>query len=162
MNNIIPMGKIIGAFGILGWVKIKTDTVLEQYPELLLNLNGKWSTYKVEKSSVHDTVNNVKFVGIDNRDQAFNLKGAIVGIERSKFPALDEDEYYQADLIGLNVHNTANEFLGIVDGLMETGASLVLVLKDNETKRLIPFVNNFIIKVNLETKQIIADWGLDY
>ncbi len=161
-NVIIPMGKIIGAFGILGWVKIKTDTVLEHYPELLLSINDKWVAYKIEKAFVHDAVNNVKLLGVDNRDQAFALRGTIVGIERDKFPDLEQDEYYQTDLIGLTVHNKEHQLLGIVDSLMETGANVVLVLKDGDTERLIPFVNNYIISVDLPKKQIIADWGLDY
>jgi 16S rRNA processing protein RimM len=161
-DNIIDMGHITGAFGILGWVKIKTETDISNYPELLLSINGKWTPYKVEKYSSNDNVTNVKFTSITNRDEAIALKGTVVGIKRQNFPNLSDNEYYQADLIGLNVTNIDNQFLGKVENLMDTGANAVLIVKDDKLERMIPFVSVYVISVNLDKKQIIVDWGLDY
>ena len=158
------MGHIIGAFGIHGWVKIKTDAVhsLSNYPKVLLKQNEQWSEYKLEKVSTANDVLQVKLENINDRNQALALKGTVVGIERSEFPALANDEYYFTDLIDLNVYNQKHEFLGQVKNLMETGATAVLVLQDGDKERLIPFVNKYIINVDLQNKQIIVDWELDY
>ena len=156
------MGRIVGAFGIKGWIRVKTESNLEKYPELMLNVNGTWIVRKVEKITIHDLVTDIKLSGIDDRDQAISLKGVEIGIKRDKFPDLPSDEYYQTDLIGLSVINKSQENLGIVKNLMETGANTVLIVNDEKTERLIPFVKSYIISVDLEKKQIVADWGLDY
>lgn len=163
-DNIIPMGKVVGAFGILGWLKIKTDTQdndsLGKYPKLLLLINNNWVLHKIEKFFVKADIFHVKLENMSDRDQAISLRGTLVGIPRNEFPQLTEDEYYWTDLIGLSVLNLANENLGTVENLMETGASAVLVIKSGDQERLIPFVSRYIIKVDKE--QIVVDWELDY
>ena len=161
-DNIIEMGHITGAFGILGWVKIKTDANISNYNQVLLSINGKWVPHKVEKCSYKDNVSNVKFAAINDRDAAMLLKGTVIGVERKNFPKISEDEYYQADLIGLTVTNLVNEHLGTVVDIMDTGANAVLVINDDKLERLIPFVGVYVNSINFEKKQIIVDWGLDY
>ena len=57
------------------------------------------------------------------------------------------------------------EELGVVTGLLETGANDVLQvrnLKEGDMERLIPFIPEVIIKVDLKATQITVDWDLDY
>ena len=163
---IIPMGKIIGPFGILGWLKIKTGTAdsdsLSRYSQLLLQTNCTWINYKIEDFFTRDNIFHVKLENISNRDQAMAVKGTIVGIARDEFPSLDNDEYYQADLVGCNVYNKEQQLLGKIVDFMETGAHSIMVIKDDTTERLIPFVGAYVINVDLALDQITVDWGLDY
>ncbi|MCX8514718.1 MAG: ribosome maturation factor RimM [Burkholderiales bacterium] len=165
-NLIVPMGRIIGAFGILGWVKIKTDTQdydsLSRYKHLLLYINNNWVNYKVENFFVKENFFHVKLSTVNNRDEAFNLKGVIVGIARKEFPPLAADEFYQTDLLNFTVVNTKNEYLGQVTNFMDNGAGTILVIQDETKERLIPFVQQFIIDVSLPAKQITVDWELNY
>jgi 16S rRNA processing protein RimM len=117
---------------------------------------------QIEESFARDSVFHAKLAGINDRDAAFALKGATVCVNREDFPEPDEDEFYWIDLIGLNVINQQNESLGVVKDLMETGANDVLVVKQDDTERLIPFVAQYVINVDLASKQIVVDWGLDY
>lgn len=166
-TNLVTMGKVVGAFGILGFIKIKTDTnataiSLSNYKNLHLQIDNKWTLYKVTKSFATENILNAKLEGISDRDQAISLKGSIVGIPRTEFPQIkDPNEFYWVDLIGLTVTNQENIKLGLVSDLMESGANTVLVV-DGETKHLIPFVDAYIIKVDIEKKQITVDWGIDY
>lgn len=166
-NNLVDMGYVATVFGIKGWVKIKTTTEyadsLDDYETIYLRMSNKQIVEKqIEESFVRDTVFHAKLVGVNDRDTAFALKGATVCVNRDDFPAPDDDEFYWIDLIGLNVVNLQQENLGIVKDLMETGANDVLVVKQEETERLIPFVGQYVINVDLEGKQIVVDWGLDY
>jgi 16S rRNA processing protein RimM len=165
-NLIVPMGRIIGAFGILGWVKIKTDTQnydsLSNYKHFLLFVNNTWVSYKVENFFVKENFFHVKFATINTRDEAFSFKGVVVGIARKEFPQLAPDEFYQTDLLNFSVINTKGEHLGQVTNFMDNGASTILIIQDNTKERLIPFVSEFIIDVNLPKKQITVDWELDY
>ena len=104
----------------------------------------------------------VKFEGIDDRDQAFALRGYIIEIPREEFAPTEEDEYYWADLVGMTVVNKDDIVLGKVINLMETGANDVLMINGEHGQILIPFVSNYIETVDTESKTITADWGLDY
>lgn len=165
-TNLVPMGYITGPFGVKGWVKVKVSTEysdsLDEYPELFLGNNSNWKSVKIESSFARDGIFHAKFVGIDDRDAAFSLRGKTVAVPREQFPEAKEDEYYWVDLIGLSVINLEGESLGTVTDLMETGANDVLVVKDDKIERLIPFVARYVTNVDLQQKQITVDWGLDY
>ena len=165
-NNLVPMGRIIGAFGIKGWVKIKADThendALIQYESLYLSIGGKNSLYKIENSFVQNDVLHVKFEEISDRDVAMGLKGVVVSVSRESFPATHDDEYYWVDLMGLSVSNVTGDYFGVVIDMMETGANSVLVVKNEDTERLIPFVGVYISDVDLKQKKITVNWELDY
>ena len=77
-------------------------------------------------------------------------------------PALDDDEFYWVDLVGMEVRNTRDERLGEVERLFATGANDVIVVRDGDIERLLPFVAAIVLKVDREAKVITADWGLDY
>jgi 16S rRNA processing protein RimM len=100
---------------------------------------------------------------IDDRQAAQSLRGARVFVSRSSFPTAGDGEYYWVDLIGLNVVNRADEKLGSVVGLLETGAHCVLrVHGDGAAERLIPFVAAYVDEVDLAQRRIRVDWGADY
>jgi 16S rRNA processing protein RimM len=96
------------------------------------------------------------------------LSGMQIAIPRNQLPVLSdsgEDGYYWSDIIELKVVNLQGEELGNVTGLIESGSSDVLQvrsLKESKSERLIPFVDQVVVKVDLKACQIIVDWGLDY
>jgi 16S rRNA processing protein RimM len=68
-----------------------------------------------------------------------------------------------ADLVGLEVINTAGERLGKVTGLIETGANAVMrVVDDVGLERLLPFVSAVIQAVDGEAGRIRVEWGSDW
>ncbi len=167
-NDLVEMGYIAAPFGIQGWVKIKTTTEyvdsLDDYSALYLrNQSGKIVAKTIEKSFVRDNIFHAKFADISNRDDALLLRGSVVCVSKDEFPETEEDEFYWVDLIGSKVVNQQGESLGVVKTLMETGANDILVVKDeNKVERMIPFVAQYVLDVNLEKQQITVDWGLDY
>lgn len=161
------MGRISAPFGIKGWVNIQADTEspdsLVDYPELHVGSDGQWRVIKVEEISVRPKGSAVKFFGVEDRDQAFALRGQLVAIPRSALPAAGKDEYYWADLIGLSVVGLEGAVLGTVSHLLETGSNDVLVVKGQDgVERLIPFVAAIVEKVDIAAKVITTQWGLDY
>ena len=101
-----------------------------------------------------------------DRNEAEALKGASVFVSRANFPQLEEDEYYWGDLLGLAVENQQGESLGTVADMMSKGPQSILRVEyeaeGKAQERLIPFVSQFVIKVDKDAKRIIVDWGLDY
>lgn len=162
----VAMGYIKGVFGIKGWLKIAANTEyadsLLDYPEWQLSKDKQILNVTVESGKIVNGELQVKLEGIDDRDQAFALRGYTIEIPREEFAPTEEDEYYWADLVGMNVVNTDGTVLGKVVNLMETGANDVLVIKGEHGQILIPFVSNYIETVDTDKQTITADWGLDY
>jgi 16S rRNA processing protein RimM len=86
----------------------------------------------------------------------------LIAVPRSQLPEQDEDEYYWSDLIGMSVVNEANEQLGTVSNLLETGANDVLSVKGESGEILIPFVDAVIKQVDAANRTIRVDWSADY
>lgn len=169
----IVMGRVAAPFGVKGWVKIQTftqtlDSLLD-YTDWQIGKNDQWQDAKIEESTAQGGFIVAKFVGCNDRDAAFALRGQEIAVNRKELPAPKEGEYYWEDLIGLAVFNRDNVELGKVAKLMETGAHDVLVIQgvatDDGTARkeiLIPFVGVFVLNVDLAQGRIEVDWGLDY
>ena len=155
-ESILKAGRILGAFGIKGWVKVFSDTDprenLLDYTPWYLWRNGQWQAVEVAEMQVHS-------------------KGIVLrlrGVATANLPALSEGEFYWRDLIGLQVVNVEGVLLGVVDHLLETGANDVMVVKPcdssvDETQRLVPWVRGQVVqRVDLDAKRITVDWGVDY
>lgn len=164
--NWVAMGYIKGAFGVKGWVKVAVSTEyldgLLDYPVWRLRQGNNTRDLKLEEGHVAGDVLHVKLEHINDRDVAHALRGHTIEVQRSAFAPTEEDEYYWADLVGLSVINRADENLGTVHKLMETGAHDVLVIEGDFGQKLIPFVSQFIDAVDVATGQIRVDWGSDY
>lgn len=165
-DDLVGMGYVMGAFGIRGWVKIHANT---EYPDSLfdyahwwLKLHGVWKAVPLLDGAVHTKALVAKFDGINDRDSAALLRGAEIAISRALMPEPEEDAYYWTDLIGLTVVNAAQETLGQVTQLLETGANDVLVVQNKEGERLIPFVAAVVQDVDLTSRTIWVNWDADF
>jgi 16S rRNA processing protein RimM len=164
---MVVMGKVAGAQGILGWVKLKTYTghvdSLADYPLWWLG-DGKhpWREVSVESCAVQSKGLTAKFLGCGDRTAAEKYRGLLVAVPRSSLPKRGRDEYYWSDLIGLEVVNLSGASLGVVDNLMETGANQVLCVQGDNGEVLIPFIACAIRQVSLAEKVIRVDWQADW
>jgi len=164
----IPVGKISGAFGVKGWVKVYSFTDprnnILHYSPLYLSRKGEWIEVKMLDGRVQGKGVIMSLEGVTDRDQVIPLVGVELAITKNQLKPVEEDEYYWSDLIGMNVINLQDEQLGLVDSLLENGAHDVLVVLDaNKKERLIPFVLDDIVElVDVNNKIIRVDWESDY
>lgn len=173
-DDLTPVGYVSGAYGIVGGIRV---TPHSPEADALLSVKTWWldkptlHAVSVRSAKLHGGDVVVTLVGMRDRDEAEALKGASVQVARSEFPALEEDEYYWSDLIGLDVVNLQGEALGKVSDMMHNGAQSILRITpvaDASTpdvkapERLVPYVDQFVKTVSLENKLITLDWGLDF
>ncbi|MGF1548817.1 MAG: ribosome maturation factor RimM [Thiotrichales bacterium] len=163
----VTLGRLTGLYGVKGWLKVFSHTQprenILQYRPWLLRIGDQWQSFKVEQGQAHGKGVLVKLAGCDDRDQAARLIGTEIAVERSQLGALGGDEYYWADLIGLSVTNLEGVELGVVTGMMETGANDVLVVEQGERERLVPYVNPLYVKrIDLAGKRMVVDWDADF
>ncbi|OIR18415.1 ribosome maturation factor RimM [mine drainage metagenome] len=164
---MVVMGKVVGAQGIQGWVKVQTFTEyldgLLDYDTWYVGNEQSWRPLEVLEANVHGgKVLIAKLQGILDRTAAEKCKGMLIAVPRAELPEQPEGEYYWSDLIGLSVENLAGVSFGIVDSLLETGANDVLVVKGENGETLIPFIDSVIKQVSLKDKMIRVDWQADY
>lgn len=160
----VVVGRLSGVYGVKGWHRVYSftqprDKIL-QYSAWQLQVDGKWQSQAVEAGRQHGAGVLVKLAGCDDRDTARTMIGRMIAVAPTQLESLRPGEYYWAQLIGLAVESIDGEPLGVVTGLMETGANDVLV---TDAGCLIPFAVPQIIKaVELEPGKITADWTRDY
>ena len=162
---MVVMGHVSAPFGVVGWIKVQPytehiDSLLD-YPVWWLGKDGDWREYPVEKAEAHSKAVVAKLKGFNDREAALLLKGYQVAVPRDQLPKTAINEYYWTDLIGLDVVNTEGIHLGTVKSLLETGANDVLVL-EGERERLVPFIPQAVLDVDVEKRVIRVDWGADY
>lgn len=161
----ICVGHITGVQGLKGWVKVFSNT---DPRENIVNFTP-WMIEtgdEIKKLEVFGRLQGrivlAKLTGVDTRDEAELYVGSKIYIWPEQLPALDKDEYYWSDLIGMEVESIQAEALGRVDDMLETGANDVMVIK-GDRERLIPFVIDDIVQeVDLNRRRIIVDWRPDY
>jgi 16S rRNA processing protein RimM len=164
---MVIMGRIVGAHGIRGWVKIQPyteylDSLLDYQVWRLGDGQGQWREVKVAQCEAHSKTLVAQLPDCPDRNAAERLKGLLIAVPRSELPRQQQDEYYWTDLIGMSVVNEAGVHLGSVANLLETGANQVLCVAAEGSEILIPFVATAIRKVELENKTIRVDWQADY
>ena len=159
------MGRIVGLFGVRGWVKVFSYTdpreAILSYEGWLLGRKGDWKPAEVAEGQRHGKSVIAHFVGVDDRDRAAALVGSEIAVLREALPETAEGQYYWLDLIGLRVMHRDGTDLGEVQSMLQTGANDVMVVQ-GEQERLIPFVKNeVVLSVDMVERIINVDWEWD-
>jgi 16S rRNA processing protein RimM len=166
-NDLVVMGRVVAPYGVFGWLKIVPDTEefdgLLDYKKWWIGKDNDWRELAVKEAKIHNDVLVVKLQSIDDRDAAVACKGKQIAVPRASLPKLDDEEYYWSDLIGLNVKNQQNVDFGKITDVFATGANDVVVAKsDDGVERLIPYIAQAILEVDLEAKTMLVDWDAEF
>lgn len=162
MSQVV-IGTISGLYGVKGWVKVFSYTdpkenVLRYTPWLV---NGQPIDLEDGKPQGKGII--AKLVGVDDRDQAMALLQTDICILREQLPKLPPDEFYWSDLIGLRVINSEGVDFGCISQLFETGANDVIVVKNADRERLLPFVwDDVIERIDLNNREMRVRWAADF
>jgi len=165
-HKLVTLGRISGVFGVKGWVKVFSYTEpranVVAFRTWTVKLRTGERRFEVETGHAQGAGVVAKLRGVDDREQARELIGADIVVERGELPKCAPGEYYWTDLEGLEVRTTDGQVLGTVDHLMATAGHDMLVLA-GEPQRLIPFVHGRVIhEIDLEAGRIVADWPWDF
>ena len=163
----ILLGRVVGAFGVRGQVKIESwteprEAIFRYQPWTLRDPQGgerELQGARGRETGKHLVAN---FPGIEDRDAVEAMRGTEIFVPRSALPSPRPGEFYWVDLEGLRVRNVDGADYGTVSHLFSTGANDVLVVR-GERERLIPFVEpDFIKSVDFEAGCITVDWDADF
>lgn len=172
MKNPIIVGRISDTYGIKGWSHLISFTDPQENIFTYKNWHiekspDHFEPIKLESYKAHGNHYVIKLAGLTDCDQALLLKGKSIAVERAELPALENDDYYWSDLIGLSVVNTKGEHLGVIDHLFETGSNDVIVTKittkidpkhTTEKNIFIPYLSDVVKEVDLQKQIMIVEW----
>ncbi|MDT8449738.1 MAG: ribosome maturation factor RimM [Wenzhouxiangellaceae bacterium] len=175
----IELGRINGAWGAAGWVKLFS---LTDPPENIFD----YQPWRIDSSPgllvVHEwRRQGPKLVArldrVETPDEAEALRGAVLFIDRADLPPPGPERYYWHDLIGMEVYNRAGVRLGRVVGLLDAGVHDVLRVAAEQRSApgfdsgpgsasdrvprelLIPFVpDHYVFGVDRGAGRIDVDW----
>jgi 16S rRNA processing protein RimM len=157
----ICVGAFSGSYGVNGEVRLKSfcadpEAIADYSP--LTTEDGKRNYAITITRSIKGALV-AKVEGITNKEMADDLKGIRLFARRDQLPALPDDEFYHADLIGLTVLDTGGTILGKVHAVQNHGASDLLEIMPSAGGNtiLLPFTREVVPTVDLGAGRIIAD-----
>jgi 16S rRNA processing protein RimM len=171
MSTRVTLGRVAGVHGVRGWVKVvsytRPVTNLLDYPAWWI-AKGDGFEAKLIEGQAQGPGLMVHFTGaggepITDRDVAATLVGSEIQVDRKDLPKPKKGEYYWIDLVGVEVANEQGVALGRIRDMTSNGAHDVMVVRDGEVERLIPFVHGAIVKsVDMKARRVVCDWQPDY
>ena len=155
----LVIGRIGRAHGVRGdlFVEPMTDEPDHRYADGTVLMTSNDTTLTVATSKWHSGRFVVHFAGFDDRNVAETLRGLTLSIEvdPSQSPQ-DPDEYYDHQLVGLNVVLADGTHVGTIGEVIHLPSQdLLTVLREGESEALIPFVTEFVPDINLATKTVV-------
>ncbi len=152
-DAFMAVGRIVGAHGIRGEIKVKqlTDFPERFAPGSLLYLEEEAFQREVIASRPHKGMFLVQLSGLSDRNAAERLRGKYLFIARDEAMALEEDEYYEDELIGLQVETMEGVILGELTEIIWTGANEVYIVQGPKGEVLIPAIAQVVQEVDLES-----------
>lgn len=166
VDSHVLMGEIAGVRGVNGELKVHSwtrprENILD-YPVWTLCRGDKVCDWKPVAGGWRGKNLVVRFEGIADRDAAQALLGSQVMIAKASMPEAGAESFYWFELQGLAVETLNGIDLGVISGLIETGANDVLVVL-GERERLIPYTPGVHVQcIDLNAGRVRVDWDPEF
>lgn len=167
MTERLCVGVIAGAFGVKGEVRLKSfcsdPTAIAGYGPLQTEDGARKFTVTLTRPVAGGL--GARLSGVATKEEADALRGTSLYVGRDRLPALGSDEFYHADLIGLEVRDTGGAQVGVVHAVLNHGAGdlLEIARPSGHEPLLLPFTRAVVPTVDLVAARIVVDLpeGLD-
>ena len=161
MEDLLKVGVITTTHGVRGEVKVfPTTDDPERFLELeyvLLDTGKEHRRLDISHVKFFKNLVILKFDGVDNINDIEKYKGCDLWIPREEGQPLGENEYYVADLLGMDVVLEDGAHFGVLRNVMETGANDVYVVRmESGREVLLPAIKSCILKVDLEKGEMLV------
>lgn len=155
--EFLIVGRIIAPWAIRGEVKVQvvTDFPDRLAAQKLVYVNA--CPLRIESSRPHKQHLVLKLATIDSVEAAEGLRGQDLTIPSSELCPLPEGQYYQFQLIGLDVLTTDGEYLGRIADIMSTASNDVYIVEGERGEILIPAIEDVVKSIDLEKGKIIIE-----
>ena len=154
--EFITVGEVLGAWGLKGAFRVRP---LTDFPERFetgatVFLEGQPVTIKSSTWRKDGVI--ITLAGIDTPEAAAGLRRKTLEIPQSSLRELPEGQYYQFEIIGLDVITTGGAVLGKVTGILSCGND-VYVVKGEGKEILIPATKDVVKSIDLKSKKMVIE-----
>lgn len=153
-KTLIALGLIVKPRGLSGEVVVRPynefSTSIRADLPVVISCRGEKFPAKIECVKKNNSKVWVKLEGIDDRDQAEDLRNSEILSEFRNLPEKQDGEFYVFDLVGLNVIDADNKIFGKVKEVLNFPANDVLVVEYDEGEILVPFVKVTVNEINID------------
>jgi len=146
-----------GAHGVRGELKIEplTDAPGRFTPGATVHAAGAPRTMR--SARLHGGILLLQLEGIDTRERAEELRGALLEVPEVELPQLERGSYYRHEIVGLQVFDRQGQPLGRVVQVLETGANDVYVTRSDEGELLIPAIDSVVKDVDVAAGRMTVE-----
>lgn len=151
----VALAAVAGAHGVKGEVRLKlfSDSAASLAQHQNVYVGGVQRRLLFARDGGKTAI--ARFDGVADRSAAETLRGSLVEVDRSALPALEEGEYYHADIVGLPCVDREGQPVGTVATVENFGAGDLLEIEfPNGRRSLIPFRDGI---ADLEDSRIVLD-----
>lgn len=163
--RFLVVGKVKGAHGLRGELKVE---ILTEDPHrfgllkrVFIGLEEEEPVpWILEGFRLHKGQALLVVQGCQDRSSAEALRGQLVQIPLEEAIPLESDEYYEYQILGLEVWTSSGEFLGRVADIIETGANDVYVVAGpapGHTEILLPAIEEVVVEIDLEAGRLVVE-----
>ena len=156
----VPLAEVARPHGVRGELRLKlfnttSDILLEQEEVLVRMADGVEHEVSVERARRADDAILLKLYSVDDRDRADELRGAMICVRRSAFPAPEEGEFYAIDIVGAEAR-LGGESIGVVREVMTypSTETLHIVANDGLGDWEVPLIDGYVGKVDVEARVV--------
>lgn len=159
MEEYFEIGQIVNTSGLKGILKIKpfTDDIkkFSNLKTIYIKTKSGLTEFKIEQVRYVKNMVMLKLAGIDTVEEAEKYRNLYIKILRDQEEELEEGSYYVVDILGCKVNTDANQELGKIVDVFQTGSNDVYVVKDEQGKQiLLPAIKQVIKNVDVKNKII--------
>ncbi len=158
-QEFIIIGKVVSTQGNKGEVNVLplTDSInrFKKLDTVFLGNNHSKTIIDIEKIRIQKDMVVLKVKDINNIEEAKTIVGSFLEVERKNAVKLPKDTYFIFEIIGLEVYDENNLFMGRIENVISTGSNDVYIVKGKNKKELfIPAIREVVKDINLEKKRI--------
>ncbi|MBM4466036.1 MAG: 16S rRNA processing protein RimM [Chloroflexi bacterium] len=155
----LVIGRVTRPWGTRGEVKVEIMTDFPDRFSLLrkVHLGPEAMAFALESFRLHKGAALLKLEGCHDWAAAEKLRGQLVQIPIEEAVPLEEDEYYQHQIVGLAVWTVGGEYLGTVDEVISTGSNDVYVVRDEGREVLIPAIEDVVLEIDLSQRRLVVE-----
>jgi len=163
-QGFVEIGLFIGPHGIKGEVKVKSFTEIPEnlfvYEEFFLGNQTKPIKLKLVRKVKQNLICIVE--DIKTRNEAEKFKNLTLYVKRDNLPLLNDDEFYQRDLLNFDVYNPQRHNLGFVTSFNDFGGGLLVEVEKNKKRFYLPIGKPFLKDINYKDKEVILNIDLGF
>ncbi len=155
--QFISIGEVLAPHGTNGHFKVRQITDFPKRFSAGSKIYIDRLPFSIEHSSFQKSGFIIKINGIDNPEDAANLRGKQIEIDRSQLKSLANGQYYHFQLTGLEVFTDKGEPVGRLKQVLDSPGNDIYVVEGKEGEILIPAVEDVIKLVDVKNRRIVIE-----